>query len=332
MAQQSERPSRRTNRKQTRQGAKLSTPILAVIVGAAAIFIVAAAALFWSGGGADAAFEPVDSIEYEHSPNHIHGIGFDSENQRLYLASHFGLFALEGDQMHQVGSERSDLMGFALNPQDPSEIFASGHPQGGGNLGVLHSVDEGVNFEQIFTGAAGEVVDFHGMTISAAEPDRFYGVFMGQIYRSDDRGSNFTAIQPEGLNETGLCWGVPCLAPGSEDPDTVYAGTPQGLMLSTDGAETWQLLNSELGEVAAITVDPSVPERIVAYTESLGLAISHDGGESWQSRHGDLPVNEGAFAFAIALDQSNTDRMFIATMNNEVYETVDAGESWDRIV
>lgn len=332
MGHRSESSARRSERKQDRSKSTFSKPLLAAIVGGAAILIVASAVLFWPGGEAGAAFEPVDSIEYEQSPNHIHGIGFDSEYGRLYLASHFGLFALENDQMHQVGEERSDLMGFAMNPLDSSEIFASGHPQGGGNLGVLHSTDEGVNFEQIFTGIADETVDFHGMTISAADPDRFYGAYMGQIYRSDDRGHAFTAIEPDGLAESGLCWGVPCLAPGSDDPGTVYAGTQQGLMISHDGAESWDLLTSDLGQVAAVTVDPTDSARIIAYTESLGLAVSEDGGANWESRHGDLPITEGGFVFAIALDQTDAEHFFVATMANEVFETVDGGDTWNRIV
>jgi photosystem II stability/assembly factor-like uncharacterized protein len=223
-------------------------------------------------------------------------------------------------------------MGFSMNPLDPSEIFVSGHPQGGGNLGLLHSTDEGVTFEQIFTGVADETVDFHGMTISAADPDWFYGAFMGRIYRSTDRGQTFTAFEADGLDETGLCWGVPCLAASSEDPETVYAGTQQGLMVATDGAESWEVLNDQLGQVAAVKVDPTGDSRIFAYTEAMGLAVTTDGGQNWESRQGDMPVTEGGFVFAIALNSGDEDHLFVVTMNNEVFETVDGGETWERIV
>jgi hypothetical protein len=322
---------RRTGR--PKQSNALASPVtLAALTGGVLILIIAAAVMFWPGDDAEAAFQPVDSIEYEHSPNHLHGIGLDQENDRLYLASHFGLFALEDGQMHQVGEERSDLMGFTINPNDPTEIFVSGHPQGGGNLGLLHSTDEGITFEQIFTGVEDEVVDFHGMTISSADPDWFYGAFMGYIYRSEDRGNTFTAFQAQGLDETGLCWGVPCLATSARDPQTVYAGTSQGLMISSDGAETWEELSGDLGQVAAVSTDPSNSERIVAYTESMGLAESLDGGQGWESRQGDLPITEGGFVFDIELDTTNPDRMIIATMNNEVFETVDGGATWTQVI
>lgn len=323
--------ARSSNTRQTPQWG-LSPSMIALIIGGAIVLLAVAAFVFRSGGSAEAGFEPVDSIEYDYSPNHLHGIGFEPEADRLYLASHFGLFALEDGQMHQVGDERSDLMGFSLNPSDPSEIFVSGHPQGGGNLGVLRSEDEGITFEQTFTGVSDEVVDFHSMTISPANPDWFYGAFMGQIYRSEDGGHNFVAMQPEGLPGSGLCWGVPCLAAGAENPQTVYAGTAEGLMISTDGGASWALTGADLGQFAAVAIDPESPERIIAYTEAMGLAESLDGGESWESRQGDMPVVDGGIAFAIALDPTDPDRMFVATMNNDVFETTDRGQTWQPVI
>ncbi len=302
------------------------------IAGAVAILIVTGVWIIVSERGATADFEPVSSIEYEHSPNHLHGIGYDPDTDRLYLATHFGLFAMEDDQLHQVGDERSDLMGFSMNPRDRSEIFVSGHPQGGGNLGLLRSTDEGVTFEQIFTGVEDETVDFHGMSISGADPDRIYGAFMGYLYRSQDSGQTFTRFQPAGLADAGLCWGVPCLAADSDDPDRVYAGMPEGVMVSTDGGETWDTLTTDLGQVAAMKVDSNNSSRIVAYTEAMGLAISPDAGETWASHHGDLPVGEGGYVFAIALDPDDDQRIFVATMNNDVFETRNGGETWTRVI
>ena len=324
---------RRTNQPNpTRKQPVFSGTVISIIGGVAAIIVVAAAVVFFTGGETQAAFEPVDSLEHEFSPNHLHGIGWDPDNERLYLASHFGLCALEDDQLHQVGDKRADLMGFSMNHNDPAEIFVSGHPQGGGNLGVMRSTDEGLTWEQTFSGVEDEVVDFHSMTVSAADPDRFYGAFMGHTYRSEDRGNSFERFPADALGETGLCWGVACLAADSGDPETVYAGTTSGLMVSTDGAESWEMLNDELGQVAAVTVDPADPDRIVAYTEAHGLTVSSDAGQTWESHQGDMPVTDGGYAFAIALDPADPARIFVATMNNEVFETRDEGESWERIV
>lgn len=332
MSNRATRQQRRTDRQRKKSAPAFSRTVLAAIAGGVTILIIAALLLFWPGGDTEASFDPVESIEYENSPNHLHGIGYDPDNDRLYLASHFGLFAREGDQMFQVGDERSDLMGFSLSPDNPSRVFASGHPQGGGNLGLLYSTDEGLTYEQVFSGVQDEVVDFHAMTISAADPDYVYGAFMGQIYRSENRGVDFASFEPAGLDSTGLCWGVPCLAASSDDPETVFAGTQQGLLVSINGGESWEMLNGDLGQVAAVTAHPSNPDRIVAYTETMGLAMSDDGGQTWESRQGDLPVGGGGVVYDITLNPDDDDQMFAATMNNEVFETTDAGETWRRIV
>jgi photosystem II stability/assembly factor-like uncharacterized protein len=305
--------------------------LTAAIALVAVVLLAGAAYIAFSGDDAAAAFMPVDTIEHEYSPNHLHGIGYDPERNRLYLASHFGLFALEDGQLHQLGDERSDFMGFAMHPEDSTEILVSGHPQGGGNLGLMHSTDEGLTFEQIFTGVSDEVVDFHSMTISPADPDWIYGAFMGQIYRSENGGHDFVAFVPEGLPDGGLCWGVPCLAADSSDPGTVYAGTQAGLKVSHDGGQHWADAGSDLGQVAAVAVDPETPGRIVAYTEMMGLAETVDGGETWESRQGNMPVVDGGIAFAIALDPTDPNRMYVATMNNDVFETTDRGETWQPV-
>jgi photosystem II stability/assembly factor-like uncharacterized protein len=330
MSQSERRRRRRRERREQRTG----IPRQFLWIGAAGLILIIAisAVTFLTGDDAEASFEPVASLDYEYSPNHLHGIGHDHESDRLFLASHFGLFALEDGQLYQVGDSRDDLMGFSMNPNDPNEIYVSGHPQGGGNLGVKRSSDAGLNFEQIFTGVDDEIVDFHSMTLSAADPDRFYGSFMGQIYRSEDGGENWVAFQPDGLPERGLCWGVPCLEAGSGDANIVFAGTEQGLMISTDAGETWEVLNAEIGQTAAVKVDPQDRDRIVAYTQVMGLSVSTDGGESWTSRHGDLAVGDGGYVFAIALDQNDSERMFVATMNNQVFETVDGGDTWTVVV
>ena len=308
-----------------------------IVIGAGAGLVLLAAIVgimvLTGDEGAEAAFEPVPSLEYEYGSNHIHGLGHNHNDDRLLLATHFGMFAIEDGQLFQVGDARDDFMGFTMNPHDPDELFVSGHPLDGGNLGVKRSTDGGLNFEHLFDGVQNEVVDFHSMTLSAADPERLYGAFQGLLYRSDNRGEDWVAFDADGLPEPGLCWGVPCLAADSDSPDTVYAGISGGLIRSLDAGETWELVSDEPGQVAAVKVDPRNSDRIFAYTEHFGMAVSSDAGESWESIHGDLPeVGTIGVVFAIALDMNDDQRLFIANIDNHVYETADGGQTWERIL
>jgi photosystem II stability/assembly factor-like uncharacterized protein len=299
--------------------------------GVLALALVVVAFVLLSGDSS-AAERPVDSISWEYSPNHLHGISYDPQSGRLFLASHFGLFAREDGQLYQVGDARDDFMGFATHPSDMSRLFVSGHPFGGGNLGVKRSDDGGQTWELLFTGLAGETVDFHSMTISAADPDVLYGWFMGSIYVSTDAGESWTAVNPTGLTESGLCWGAPCLAGGSEDASTLYAGSPEGLLVSRNAGQTWAVVNADVGQMAALTVDAMTPGRMVSFTEVYGLAISTDSGATWQPAGGQPPLESGEFPFAIALDAGDDDHLFIATVQSRVLETTDGGVTWSEIV
>jgi photosystem II stability/assembly factor-like uncharacterized protein len=303
------------------------------LAGAAAGLVLLITIVVFFATGASADFEPVDSLNHEYNSNHIHGIAYDHEQKRLLIATHFGLFAFEDDQLFQVGDTRDDLMGLTMNPQDPQEVYLSGHPQGGGNLGVLRSRDGGVTLERIFTGVEDETVDFHSMSVSPADPDWLYGFFNGQLYRTLDGGEAWNAFVAAGIAQQGMCWGVPCLAASVDDPATIYAGTAQGLLKSTDGGARFEMVNFEIGQTAAVAVDPSDPDRILAYTEALGMAVTPDGGGRWQGLHGDLqPVDQLGVVFQIAINAEDASHMFIATMDMQIYETTDGGQTWHAIV
>ena len=82
---------------------------------------------------------------------HIHGIGVDrADPSRLYLATHHGLFVASPDgTVTRVSENQNDYMGFTPHPTDPGLLYASGHPEGGGNLGVIASRDGGRTWEQV---------------------------------------------------------------------------------------------------------------------------------------------------------------------------------------
>ena len=159
--------------------------------------------------------------------NHIHGLTFDpQDDNRVLLATHHGLYALDlgTRKVVPVGESRQDFMGFSVAAED--RFFASGHPETGGNSGVLHSTDGGVTWTTLSEGVDGPV-DFHQMTTSPADPQTLYGAFAGGLQRSQDAGATWEVIGPvpDGLVD---------LVGSALDPDTLYAATEAGLLRSQD--------------------------------------------------------------------------------------------------
>lgn len=303
---------------------------------AVAALLIVSGIWWWSGAGESAALDPhvqpVSSISENISGNHLHGIGDDSERDRLLLATHYGLFSLENGQLYQIGDSRDDYMRLSMHPDAPEILYTSGHPAHGGNLGVEVSTDGGVSFEQIFQGVDDETVDFHSMAISNANPDTIYGWHGGRLYRSEDGDTSWQAFRPEGLPAEGFCWGAPCLAPDSEQEHRIYAGTAEGLFVSVDRGRSWSDLDSISGPVAGVGVSPHDSGRMFIESAALGLAMSKDGGESFEARSQGLELAADEFVFEIVFDSSDPKRVFIATTGDQVLETTDGGMSWNRIL
>jgi hypothetical protein len=65
----------------------------------------------------------------------IHGVGlFDTkgssndENNSIYIATHNGLYnKKQSSSWVKVGSDKSDLMGFVINPMKEGVMYSSGH-------------------------------------------------------------------------------------------------------------------------------------------------------------------------------------------------------------
>jgi photosystem II stability/assembly factor-like uncharacterized protein len=87
----------------------------------------------------------------------------------------------------------------------------------------------------------------------------------------------WTSHGPAGTN-------VNALAIDPATPETVYAGTGDGVFKSTNGGTTWNAANTGLpinADIAALAIDPVTPTILFAGTFHNGVFKSTDGGSSW---------------------------------------------------
>jgi photosystem II stability/assembly factor-like uncharacterized protein len=283
------------------------------IISAALIAAVAAASglLFGQAHG-----QSPTTIEDLPQFTHIHGLAVDAADpSRLLVATHHGFFVAAPDgTIEQVSEHAHDFMGFTPHPSDPSALYASGHPQGGGNLGFLASEDGGRTWQQLSEGANGPV-DFHQMDVSKADPDVIYGVYRG-LQVSRDGGHNWEIVgpAPEGLID---------LAASARDSDTIYAATETGLQISMDGGQSWLPTRLVGAPVALIEVDTDA--RMFAFVLGSGLMRSTEGWPTWETLSEDFGDR---ILLHLATDPSNPDRLYAATHHSEVLESDDGGQTW----
>lgn len=95
------------------------------------------------------------------------------------------------------------------------------------------------------------------------------------LARSDDAGHSWMALAAPGL--------VVALAAHPERPGCIIAALDQGIALSEDGGQTWQVRGDGLpdAKVLAVAMAARAPDTFYAALEADGLWISEDAGQSW---------------------------------------------------
>lgn len=279
----------------------------------AATAIAAAAIVWWQTRAAGEV--PLADIA------HIHGIAVDpTDSARLILATHHGLYrASPGkDTAEPVSASRDDFMGFTPHPGEAEVFFASGHPAGGGNLGVIVSRDGGKNWEKLGDGVGGPV-DFHALDVSAADPRRLFGLY-GSVQVSRDGGVRWEAAGAPQAD-------VFDLAASATDADTVYAATRNGVMVSRDGAKTWRQAGGALQP--ATMVEAAADGTVYAFVAGVGFVAAQEPALAWETRSGGFGER---LILHLAVDPNDASRLFAATADGDILASTDGGRNWQSAV
>jgi photosystem II stability/assembly factor-like uncharacterized protein len=249
---------------------------------------------------------------------HIHGLAVEHGGEaRLLIATHHGLYAADGDgTVTRLSDHRHDLMGFSPHPDDPSILYASGHPATGGNLGFIASDDGGASWTQLSPGANGPV-DFHQMAVSAADPSVMYGVY-GDLQRSDDGGRNWEIVgsPPEGLM---------ALAASARDPETLYAATEPGIVVSRDGGQRWE--PGHIIAAPATAIHSSRDGKLYVYMIGQGL-LTVDEAEFPRWRRAGPELDGDDVILHLAAAPAAPDRVYAATWRGRLLVSEDGGRVW----
>ena len=272
-----------------------------------AIAILAVGALSLPGTAAERI--PLSAV------SHIHGIAFDpTAPGSVFLATHYGLFKAGPDGMAEAISEnQDDYMGFSPHPTDPAVLFASGHPAEGGNVGVIVSRDGGVTWTQIATGVGGPV-DFHGMSVSRADPQTLYGLYDGiQVSRDGGVTWSIAGAGPDKAID---------LAASPKRAEVVYAATLNGLMQSSDAGATWRVIGPPDAQAAMVEAAPD--GSLYAFFVGTGL-LKLSPADVWTELASDLGDK---IILHLAADPADPAHLVAVTQASEILQSADCGKTW----
>lgn len=258
------------------------SPVRRKVVASIAAALAAGLALTGCATAAPDTSEPAVPQAAESPFGHIHGFGINSTSGEAFVASHNGVFklpSLDSDPIaaaelgEPVAGRAQDTMGFTMNGR---QMFGSGHPDPAEqsappNLGFITSTD---NAETWQTVSLGGEKDFHEIEVvrDAAGTITVYGV---------DSSTSQIMISGNG----GTSW-----RPGAEvlvrdvsvDPvsGVVYATTENGLALSSDGGETFEVDPDAPALYLVDWVDGPSSEGLVG-VDLEGNVWTRLGAEEW---------------------------------------------------
>jgi len=215
---------------------------------------------------------------------------------------------------------------FVFDPRDTETVYAAT------TVGVFRSTDGGRLWDERMAGMK-EVHIVFALTMDPVRPNIFYAGTTGGAYRSLDGTASWqkvnTGLIPPEILDASLSLGVSSIAIDPRNPDTLYAGTNNGLFKSTDRADSWTRIGQALADqyISSLVIDPSAPSVLYAGGRS-GIHKSMDGGRTWQ------PMNEGLRTLnirTIAMSPQDPRTLYAGTNGSGLYRSHDGAHTWTRI-
>lgn len=146
------------------------------------------------------------------------------------------------------------------------------------------------------------------------------------LYRSTDSGANWVAVNTSPAPITGNA-----VALDPSNPSIVYVGGNNGVFKSTNSGISFTAKNTGLTNltIQSLAIDPVTPSTLYAGTNA-GIFKSVNGGDSWAEVKNGITgisprVNE------IVIDPSNSNTIYIGTVNRGLFKTTNAAGLWTPI-
>jgi photosystem II stability/assembly factor-like uncharacterized protein len=232
---------------------------------------------------------------------------------RLYAATGDGVSALVENGGEWAAERLLHERGagcLAVDPADPDTVYA-GLREGG----VRRSRDGGGSWVDCHLPEAG----VHSLAVSPADGAVYAGTEPSRLFRSDDAGEHWQALDALLELPSRPTWSFPprpwtshvrWIAPSPHDAGLLLAGIELGgLMRSTDRGETWE--DHRPGaqrDVHSLAWHPKAQGR--AYEAAGGgAAWSDDGGATWH------PADDGRdrhYTWAVAVDPDDPERWYVS--------------------
>jgi photosystem II stability/assembly factor-like uncharacterized protein len=230
-------------------------------------------------------------------------------------------------------NDRTGGISVIFDPGNSSILYASlwevyrtpySLSSGGPGSGLYKSTDGGLTWKRLEGNGMPEgILGRIGISVSAADPDRVYALIEareGGLYRSDDGGKSWTRVSEDGRIRQRAWYFTHVFA----DPlslDTVYV-LNTGLLKSTDGGKSFNLLPAPHGDHHGLWIDPTNSARMINGNDG-GATVTLDGGKTWSTLENQPTaqfyhvVTDNRFPYHIYGAQQDNTTIAIASMDDD---------------
>ncbi|HTD72398.1 MAG TPA: hypothetical protein VK652_02645 [Steroidobacteraceae bacterium] len=230
-------------------------------------------------------------------------------------------------------NELTGAIDLAVDPHNSNIVYAAlwqvrrqpwNFSSGGPGSGLYRSMDGGVTWAQLSGHGLPEgILGRIDIAISAVDSNRIYAMIEakeGGLYRSDDGGTQWRRVSDDGrIRQRAWYFSKIYADPGSID--TVYA-LNTGMLRSTDGGKTFNLVSATHGDHHALWIDPNNSKSLINANDG-GASISLDGGNTWSTQDNQPTAQfyhvatDGRFPYYVYGAQQDNSNLAVASYSDE---------------
>jgi photosystem II stability/assembly factor-like uncharacterized protein len=191
--------------------------------------------------------------------------------------------------------DHTGAIDITLDPHNPQIVYAAlwqvertpwSLTSGGPGSGLYRSTDGGATWSQLQGhGLPAGPLGRMDVAVSGADSNRVYAMIEakeGGLFRSDDAGQAWTRINDDGRLRQ-RAWYFSKIYADPKAVDTVY-GLNTGMLRSTDGGKSFNLVPATHGDHHALWIDPTNPKALINSNDG-GASVSLDGGATWSTQN-----------------------------------------------
>ena len=241
-------------------------------------------------------------------------------------------------------SDSTGVVDMAIHPTNGQIIYAAAwqrvrRPQyrsyGGETSGLYRSLDGGDSWTELTSGlpTAANQKGRISIAIAPSNPEVLYARYADAtgniqgVYRTDDGGDSWTAMNSSALNNVGFHWWFRGIVIDPTDENTIYNVDFQ-VQKSTDGGSNWfNVFNNVHVDQHALAFDPSDPNNLVLGNDG-GVYFSPDGGSTW-TKDEQLPITQ---LYRCYVDPSNANGIYLGAQDNSTHRTLTGGPDDYQII